>query len=1311
LATENSPRHPETKKTAPWKQRGVEIVVAEPDVEVVAALSPRNEAFAFSPKSDHTTNPTQEKSSFVGERGGDATDPELLALLRGVSAKSAANRFDDNDNVDSNDNNGSQAKDKDTGGMLQPAHIDEPTRPPSASVSANPSPKSTSKPLPPWKRPNVKQQQTAQPDVEIVVATNAPPKRGIQSDIPSTFTGERGGAAEDPELLALLRGVSAKSAASRFDDNDNVDTNEYNGSEVKDKDTGMLRAANVDEPAGPPPAPVSANPSPKFTITSKPLPPWKRPGAKKQQTTQSDVEIVVATNAPPKRGIQSDNPSTFTGERGGAAEDPELLALLRGVSAKSAASRFDDNDNVDTNDNNGSQAKDNDTGGMLQRAHIDEPTGPPSASVSANASPESTSKPLPPWKRPGAKKQQIAQPDVEIVVATNAPPKRGIQSDIPSTFTGERGGAVEDPELLALLRGVSAKSAASRFDDNDNVDTNENGLVAKNKNIDVDEPAGPPPASVSVDASPKSTSKPLPPWKRPGAKKQQTAQPDVEVILVESAPKRCLQSDIPSTFTGERGGSAEDPELLALLRGVSANSAGSRFDDEHSAEPHFSQTPNVEVLDQVRDDSSIRKFVPPWKRAPLEKKNQEPNQMYNTQAESVLTGPPEIVESSGTGNGDSLVTKENLVQSLSDKKWSVRCQAYEFLSTILLEKTTNSDDLVDSDNILVGLDGLVPDFLKDNNASALDKALEFSILYAEHCRGAGSAEQASKITVSMLQKNAFSSRPSTLKLANNLTLKLMEVGDDGVSSVNSVIEALLNEGLSSKKPKVVQASASLVLEAAYHFGAATLPLASIASAANKLLSHSNAKVRECGICIVAEICRALGSKSPIQNVIDGMKSAQIVELDALLARQPEPTPAKTGLRSRKGNPKASSASEALAVLQTGKKGLEAQRYASRPAINLVAVVAKSDYSSQIAATKWSQKVAACETIIQGAGEKPFKLVQPSSTVNYAPIISDMKALFQHTHFAVRSKATEVLAMLAEGAGQHLYSHLRPLLMPLLDMSKDKKLTKNVSDCLDSFFGNVLSFENILDKDDALPSALDEKKQKNALVRLTALEFLVRCVRRNGEAGPKGALSSVSASEIASLCAEKLDDSDASVRKTAHECLNVLLQASDPKVLIATQKIIESLKSSNPRAYKALSRIACSETLKQTTESPPISNDSSNTVTVPVRGAPPKANAQKISSSHINSASATMKTADLTKAQLSVAEKVRSNFSSKELSAAMNASIEQGLTQQNQSAPHLEQAIMHVTGLRIPLWDVEEDGGGILEGLKCKFSVDKFLLSR
>jgi hypothetical protein len=45
---------------------------------------------------------------------------------------------------------------------------------------------------------------------------------------------------------------------------------------------------------------------------------------------------------------------------------------------------------------------------------------------------------------------------------------------------------------------------------------------------------------------------------------------------------------------------------------------------------------------------------------------------------------------------------------------------------------------------------------------------------------------------------------------------------------------------------------------------------------------------------LAEICRTLKSKDPIQIAIDGMEKPQISDLDALLIEQSEPTPIRNG---------------------------------------------------------------------------------------------------------------------------------------------------------------------------------------------------------------------------------------------------------------------------------------------------------------------------------------------------------------------------------------------------------------------------------
>jgi len=254
-----------------------------------------------------------------------------------------------------------------------------------------------------------------------------------------------------------------------------------------------------------------------------------------------------------------------------------------------------------------------------------------------------------------------------------------------------------------------------------------------------------------------------------------------------------------------------------------------------------------------------------------------------------------------------------------------------------------------------------------------------------------------------------------------------------------------------------------------------------------------------------------------------MKKAQITELDALLEDQPHPAPPTRQIRSmRKGKSSNDDQSGKPAPVQVDAAELAAKRFAARPPVNLIAALPKTEYPERIGNQKWSEKVAALKAVLEAGGEKPYKLVAPSPSSNYGSLIGEMKKLLSHTHFAVVSKAMEVLAMLAEGVGEKLFPQLRPILPTLLKLSKDKKLTKAVSSTVDSFFGNVLSFDHIMDQDDGIPSAVNEKEEKNIIARKESLVFLVRSIQRSGQAGPRSCLSAQNVSTILALATKKLD---------------------------------------------------------------------------------------------------------------------------------------------------------------------------------------------
>jgi len=1056
-------------------------------------------------------------------------------------------------------------------------------------------------------------------------------------------------------------------------------------------------------------------------------PPPPEPKARAQAVVVDDEEAAAAassdaakpnTTAPEDSARKEEAPTTaayvassasaaFSGEeRGGSAEDAELLALLRGVSNKSSgAGRFDDDgtgDNNNTNDGTGgggggdaSNRKEKE-GEKLGAAAADGEGGASGGSAAAAGSSDRTDgtkselkeadQKLPPWKRWGSKFMAARnQPEVDVVVVAAAPPpektaeaataagaateepkgseadvasarrpKYGIKSDVRSTFTGERGGAAEDEELLALLRGVSSKSS-SRFNDGIGGDHH---VAATDK---LESNATPVPDSQSAEEE--ITIDAVDAVEPTDA--VSVIQPDAEAPSSElqNPPPSAfgIKSDMPSTFSGERGGAAEDAELLALLRGVSTqSSSASRFGNGDDAQPDAAPT---KIEQPPRASAPVTLGAPP---AP---------------------GPSIPVSAPAGKIDDDAVTKDDLPDAMTDKNWKIRRKAFDLLKQLLTDmvKDDETNWNVDANTLVEGLDGLVPKIVEDSNVNALDGALGFALVYAEHCSGAGDADNARAIASSLVKKNGLTSRPTTSKLASSLIFKLIEVGTEGVSSAHAVIEVLLKEGLASRKPKVVQASSSLVLEAAYEFGATTLPLALIKSSVPLMLSNANASVRNTGVNILAEICRALGSKTPINDVIEDMKNAQVAELDALLSKQPDATPARTQLRSQKNpssnaaNAASGSAEDAIAALEADAKELEAARFAARPAVDLIAAVSKTDYASRIELTKWSEKVAALNTILECGGEKPYKLAQPSPSVNYLPLISDMKKLLGHTHFAVVGKAMEVLSMLAEGVGEKLYSFMRPLLSPLLKLSKDKKLTRSVGNCLDAFFGNVLGFTHLLDPDDALPTALDESKQKNALARTFALEFLTRCVQRSETAGPRGTLTAKLASDVATLCASKLDDSNADVRKAGMDTLRALLESPSPDVKKAGSDVVATLKQSNSRAFKALTKESGT-----VPNSAPISvrDGRANAKScVPQSSAPPGRRAAE----HPGTSSAGMKRPPST--GLALSENIGPAATTKSQLVSGDAAVS------------LETALTRCSALHIAQWDAPDDDGGILSGLK------------
>jgi cytoskeleton-associated protein 5 len=240
------------------------------------------------------------------------------------------------------------------------------------------------------------------------------------------------------------------------------------------------------------------------------------------------------------------------------------------------------------------------------------------------------------------------------------------------------------------------------------------------------------------------------------------------------------------------------------------------------------------------------------------------------------------------------------------------------------------------------------------------------------------------------------------------------------------------------------------------------------------------------------------------------------------------------------------------------------------------------------------------------------------------------------------------------------------------MSKDKKLTKAVSACTDSFFGKVVSLEHVLEAD-VLPLLVDDKKSKNSLARASSLEFLERCIKRNEDAGPRGALTMSTISNAGHLAIAKLGDPDAGVRNAAIKVLQALKALSDESIVIKVEAMIESLKSTNARAYKTLTKE--SATLRPSHSSIP------NQV-----GTPSKEFKGEACSLPSSGTEQKPTTTESTKPLPAVAEV-------QEIPSQGKSSLPTRTDE-----PQLTEALSIVSNFQIPLWNAPEDDGGVLAGL-------------
>ena len=573
--------------------------------------------------------------TFVGDRGGAAEDADLLAELRAISNKSSSsNRFDGD-----NDDSRSSFSRNDNYSSIGLSEIDAfVTKKPTSTNSGN---EKQTRPLPPWKKKNAKKKSMMDDRMNIAAETpsmSAPLNPFENVMIGECDVSEYDVSADTGDAHAVLmdnsKSLDEKKTADFFENNDACLMKTVPPWKQKDSKAKYLANDNADVVIAAPPAASEANnevdddedffPNTNSTdLVDDSLPPTNtftgvRGGPADDVSDTENVASTLVTGPPLAASVNL--PKTFKGDRGGNAEDEALLAELRAISMRSSSNRFagDEGDVAESK-------IDIVTGSVSIKSVSGENTHNSIKSTEATKKSEETSRPPPPWKRIGAKKATVGNELDAIIAAPPAPAEDrgdsnsnqqhtitmgvnsndtgGFQRPPINTYTGDRGGNAEDEALLAELRAISMRSSSNRFA-GDEGDVAESKIDIVTGSVSIKSVSGENTHNSikSTEATKKSeeTSRPPPPWKRIGAKKATVGNELDAIIAAPPAPAEDrgdsnsnqqhtitmgvnsndtggFQRPPINTYTGDRGGSAEDEALLAELRAISMKSSSNRF--------------------------------------------------------------------------------------------------------------------------------------------------------------------------------------------------------------------------------------------------------------------------------------------------------------------------------------------------------------------------------------------------------------------------------------------------------------------------------------------------------------------------------------------------------------------------------------------------------------------------------------------------------------------------------------------------------------------------------------------------------------
>ena len=225
------------------------------------------------------------------------------------------------------------------------------------------------------------------------------------------------------------------------------------------------------------------------------------------------------------------------------------------------------------------------------------------------------------------------------------------------------------------------------------------------------------------------------------------------------------------------------------------------------------------------------------------------------------------------------------------------------------------------------------------------------------------------------------------------------------------------------------------------FGPSQFDVSEMVGIADGILTHRDKNVRKEGQELMIEICRWVGNKS-MAPYVSKLKPAQQKELEGPLAKieAPEKTSPEKKFWSaaREGKAGSNSSGNGSRAAAAEKQGGLTELLAKGKPVQLkkisVQKLLTAQFYGDLSGGTWKEKCGALAAVIEPVKRNPC--LDPAD--NYNELFAALKIALGDVNINVRTKAVELVGLLAQSLGPDFAGHSRTALPVILGSLKEKK---------------------------------------------------------------------------------------------------------------------------------------------------------------------------------------------------------------------------------------------------------------------------------